>query len=245
MSVMGYTKLFSELIMSTVWRESDHVRILWITLLALKDRYHKVNASLPGLADAAKITMTECEEALKILSSPDPYSRTKDFEGRRIEKCDGGWLVLNGEKYRQKLSAADRREYQRVKQAEYREKRKQERLQKSSSGQRFTHTEADTDTKSDTKEGKRERPRSKKKFSKPSPEAVAGYMQERGMTVTEAAAEAYRFHDHYESNGWRVGKGNPMKDWQAAVRNWMRRKGEFGKGGKQDDDFNWNKTVEI
>jgi hypothetical protein len=28
--------------------------------------------------------------------------------------------------------------------------------------------------------------------------------------------------DHYEANGWIVGKSS-MKDWQSTVRNWMRR----------------------
>jgi len=28
--------------------------------------------------------------------------------------------------------------------------------------------------------------------------------------------------DHYEANGWIVGKAS-MKDWQSTVRNWMRR----------------------
>ncbi len=74
MAIMGYTKLFNELIMSTVWREPDHVRILWITMLALKDRWHIVNSSFPSLADAARITEKECTRALKIVSSPDPHS---------------------------------------------------------------------------------------------------------------------------------------------------------------------------
>jgi hypothetical protein len=30
---------------------------------------------------------------------------------------------------------------------------------------------------------------------------------------------AARFHNYYESNGWKVGK-NPMKSWQAALANW-------------------------
>ena len=33
--------------------------------------------------------------------------------------------------------------------------------------------------------------------------------------------DASYFYDYYESNGWCVGK-KPMKDWKAAVRNWMR-----------------------
>src|SRR5262252_184499 len=34
------------------------------------------------------------------------------------------------------------------------------------------------------------------------------------------------FIDHYESNGWKVGR-TQMVDWKAAVRNWRRRAGEF------------------
>ena len=123
---MGYSKLFSEIVMSTIWREPNHVRIVWITMLALKDRFHCVNASIPGLADAAKVSIAECEEALRILLSPDPYSRTVENEGRRIKKVEGGWAVLNGEKYRNKMSLDERREYQRIKQREYRQKVKDE-----------------------------------------------------------------------------------------------------------------------
>ncbi|HOT13975.1 MAG TPA: hypothetical protein PK252_04355 [Bacteroidales bacterium] len=33
--------------------------------------------------------------------------------------------------------------------------------------------------------------------------------------------EANKFYNHFESNGWRVGGKTPMKNWQAAARNWM------------------------
>jgi|GEM_PF-3127548 len=46
----------------------------------------------------------------------------------------------------------------------------------------------------------------------------------------EAQAEAAAFHDHYQSNGWRVGK-NPMTDWPAAFRQWMRRRPQFQPAG--------------
>lgn len=54
------------------------------------------------------------------------------------------------------------------------------------------------------------------KFTPPSVDEVAAYMQERGMKP-----EAERFIDHYTANGWKVGR-NPMKDWKSAVRNWGR-----------------------
>jgi len=56
----GYTKLFSSIVHSTVWRESNHVRLVWVTLLALCDRDGRVEASVPGLADAARVTVPEC-----------------------------------------------------------------------------------------------------------------------------------------------------------------------------------------
>jgi hypothetical protein len=110
----GYTKLFNSIIDSTVWRESKDVKIVWITMLAKCDKNGLVEASLPGLADAAKVTMDECKAALMVLMSPDPYSRTKEHEGRRIAECDGGWQVLNHGKYRDKLNKDERRDYQRA-----------------------------------------------------------------------------------------------------------------------------------
>ena len=53
-----------------------------------------------------------------------------------------------------------------------------------------------------------------KRFAKPTIEQLEAYMEERGMNNV-----ANRFYDHYESNGWKVGK-NLMKDWKASVRTW-------------------------
>ena len=122
---MGYTKLFSSIVASTIWREDDKTRIVWITMLAMKNERHIVEASIPGLADLARVTLPECEAALEKLESPDKYSRNQTNKGRRIEKCEGGWRILNGEYYRHQMSAEDRREYQKLYQREYRKTRKQ------------------------------------------------------------------------------------------------------------------------
>ena len=60
-------------------------------------------------------------------------------------------------------------------------------------------------------------PQRGKKFKPPTLIEVENYCAERGLQI-----DAERFIDHYASNGWRVGN-SPMKDWQAAVRNWARR----------------------
>jgi hypothetical protein len=120
----GYTKLFGSIIASTIWRESKETKIVWITMLAMANKHGIVEASVPGLADMARVSLPETETALQILSSPDSFSRTKDFEGRRIEVVDGGWVILNHAKYREKMSADERRQYNRLKQQEFRERQR-------------------------------------------------------------------------------------------------------------------------
>ncbi len=53
-------------------------------------------------------------------------------------------------------------------------------------------------------------------FTKPEPEEIAAYATEIGVDI-----DPQRFCDFYESKGWKIGKAG-MKDWQAAVRNWVR-----------------------
>jgi hypothetical protein len=127
--VPGYTKLFSSILDSTIWRESNATRILWITMLAKANRDGLVEAALSCLADLARISVPKCQEALSKLMAPDPYSRTKANEGRRIAECDGGWLILNHAKYRELMNAEERRIYKTEKQRHYRTR---------ASGQRWT-----------------------------------------------------------------------------------------------------------
>jgi hypothetical protein len=44
----------------------------------------------------------------------------------------------------------------------------------------------------------------------------------------ESQNEAEKFFDYYQANGWRVGK-NPMKDWKAAARNWLKNASNYNK----------------
>ena len=67
----------------------------------------------------------------------------------------------------------------------------------------------------------------KGKFKKPTIEEVAEYCQKRGNEV-----DPERFIDHYQSNGWKVGR-NAMKDWKAAVRTWEKNMDRLGKIMKQ------------
>ncbi|MCX2894857.1 hypothetical protein ORG27_14855, partial [Stenotrophomonas lactitubi] len=108
-----YTKLFSSITESTVWGESYATRIVWVTMLAMADASGKVYGSIPGLARRANVTLQEAEAAIHSFMSPDPYSRTKDDDGRRIAEIDGGWALINHAKYGAIRGEEERREYKR------------------------------------------------------------------------------------------------------------------------------------
>ena len=78
------------------------------------------------------------------------------------------------------------------------------------------------------------KPRSK--FVQPEYQEIESYMRERNSVAggvwkeDKVVTEAKKYFNYYQSNGWRVGK-NPMKDWQAAARNWMNNANQYNTNG--------------
>lgn len=146
-AMTGFTKLWAEILTSSIWNEDDKTRILWITMLAAKGPDHIVRASVGGLAHLARMSKEDCAAALKVLESPDEDSRSKENEGRRIERIDGGFLILNGIKYREAQNDEDRRKYM----AEYmRDYRKRSKVNVNKSNDQLTQSESDAEGESDS-----------------------------------------------------------------------------------------------
>lgn len=213
---MSYTKLANSILTSTIWMEDDHTRIVWLTLLAMSDRHGEVQASIPGLANIARVPVESCRAAIEKFLSPDPDSRTKDDDGRRIEIIDGGFFILNHSKYRNLSSDEDRKQKAATRQKRYRERLKRN-VTVTSPLRQNSHADADADANSiqihntvaPLHVSKRER------FKIPTDEELTLHSQKIGLP----ASEVQRFRNYYESNGWRVGK-NPMKSWTHALTNW-------------------------
>lgn len=68
----------------------------------------------------------EVEAALELLCSPDPQSRSTDYEGRRMIH-EGGmeYSVVKGRKFRSMRNETERREYKRIHQRQKREEEKE------------------------------------------------------------------------------------------------------------------------
>lgn len=119
----GYVKLFGSILDSTVWEATPPIKVVWITMLAMADRDGAVEASVPGLAKRAGVERGECEKAIALFLAPDPDSRTKDQEGRRIEVIDGGWRLINYEKYRDRATLDQAREKSAARQQRFRDRK--------------------------------------------------------------------------------------------------------------------------
>ena len=80
-----------------------------------------------------------------------------------------------------------------------------------------------------------------KKFAKPTIEEIEKFITEYSLVEKFEVPEniSKDIFNHYESNGWKVGK-NPMKDWKSAVRGWLGReikKQNSKSGGDKIDDL--------
>ncbi len=227
----GFSKLYGSIVHSTVWREPHTTRIVWITMLALADAGGYVGASLPGLADAARVTREECEAALGSFLAPDPDSRSKDHDGRRIEIVDGGWVLLNYAAYRAGRDPEVRRQQNRDAQARYRDR--QPRKPDVSQAQPISaHAEAEAEAEADqdppvsppagddaaaplstpTKVRKRKpNATSRPEDWKPT-KAHQDYAATHGLDVQH---EAPAFCAHHDS------KGNLFVSWDSAFTTWL------------------------
>lgn len=85
---------------------------IFLTMLAKKDQDHVVRASAFTIGEWAKKSEAETIECLKVLMSPDTKRiEPQPFDGRRVEKVAGGYLILNGEHYHNMMQEAGRKAY--------------------------------------------------------------------------------------------------------------------------------------
>ena len=115
----GFALLWSRILDSSLWvKESKETRLVWITLLAMRDSEGRVMCSVVGLADRAKVTVEECRKAIVVLEGPDEDDSSGVEGGRRIRRVEGGWEIVNHDRYR--FSTEAKREFWRQQKAEQR-----------------------------------------------------------------------------------------------------------------------------
>jgi hypothetical protein len=97
---MGFTKLDSGILQSSIMAEDSDTFKIWITLLACCNSDGIASVSPIYLSSICHISINDVQNSILKLSSPDEYSRSIAKEGRRIERVDGGFKIINYLKYR-------------------------------------------------------------------------------------------------------------------------------------------------
>ena len=84
-----------------------------------------------------------------------------------------------------------------------------------------TVTEAEKGKETGEGEDRADKPPAPSCFTPPSVDEVSKYCAERRNYI-----DPEKFVSYYESIGWKMGKGQPIKDWRAVVRLWEKREEE-------------------
>lgn len=160
-----FAKIFGQIHDSSI--ASDYtVRLVFMDLLVLADKCGIVDMTEDAVARRTNVPLDVVQRAIQTLREPDPQSRTKDHEGRRLllidEGREWGWKIANYEHYRDIRTEEERREYHKQYKRKQRAKAKlvNKRKQPSTivnnrqqSSTMSTHIDTDTDGDGDTHMG--------------------------------------------------------------------------------------------
>lgn len=114
---MGFTKLEDDVLDGSIVAHGIEVFGIWCAILSRTKpvegaTYGLCTLTIPACASLFRLPVERVRAAYKILASPDQDSRSKEFDGRRIQETEGGWKVLNYGKRRENMLLEAHREYE-------------------------------------------------------------------------------------------------------------------------------------
>lgn len=191
--------------------ESDSVIVIWFKLLCMAGRQN--NSGVFMMNDTIAYTDEMLATIFRRPLNTVRMALAAFQQYGMIEVVDGAITIPNWEKHQSvdKLERMKQQNRERV--ARHREKQK---ALAGACNVTVTLSNAPDIDKDIDIDKENIRGAKRKRFTPPSLEEVRDYCQQRNNSV-----DPQRFIDHYESNGWKVGR-NKMKDWKAAVRTWER-----------------------
>lgn len=223
---------------SSVWSYKSGVRIVWVTILLMKDLDGFVKATPDAIRRRSNEAQSVVDEALQKFLSPEPGQEDQPFGGRRLEKVPGGYRVLNHEKYMEMDSSDQKRKRDRERKAK---KRAESRLSADSprvsekfqgASAEFQHKirsdemrQDEIQTRGDEDETIRNKPAPQKRERSKSQLALlpkdwqpslghARIADEHGVNMLK---EADKMRDWAESNAAK------KASWDATFRGWLKR----------------------
>lgn len=109
-----FAKIFNQIFDSSI-AEDFTVRHVFMDLLVLADSEGVIDMTAEAISRRTNVPLETVALALEELAKPDPHSRSKQDQGRRIRLLDGhrkwGWRIVNYPQYRAIIDDEARRSY--------------------------------------------------------------------------------------------------------------------------------------
>ena len=158
-----YGKIFESIYDGSLACGDWKALITFQQLIILADQDGVVDMTDIAIHRRTTIPLEIIQKGIEELLKPDPHSRSKDEDGRRLTLLDSerdwGWVIVNYEHYRKLASAAERREQNRQAQQRSRKKRQQVSAGVSNNNQESaekSHIDIEVDSNVDIKPSKSE-----------------------------------------------------------------------------------------
>lgn len=175
------------------------------------------------IADETGIPLDRVRIAIELLESPDPRSRSKKNDGRRIARLDThrdwGWTLVNFDYYRTLASESDRRQKQTEKKRRYRQRLRERICPPKKVDNGWTPGGLAASGTASVQKGESEGKTNR--FKEPTMDEVKLLFAKAGGTDQQATD----FWLFYDKKGWLVGKTR-MQRLGSAVAHWISRNRE-------------------
>ncbi len=209
-----YVPLFCSITDSTIWSLDAETCKVFITMLAMADPEGYIAAAIDGIAVRSRLSVDQVESAIKKLSAPDPRSRNKSSDGRRVVEVERGWFIPAIPWFRQLA----RHEAEKARKRLWARENNSGRPSRASATPRRTETETETEEKILPSVGAPKR----KRCSLPegfTPNAKHRQLADERCVHLQSEFESFK--DHHTA------KGSLFIDWNAALRMWIRNAKKF------------------
>ena len=108
-----YAKVFEQIFDSSI-AEDWKTRLVFEDLLVLADKNGVVDRTHEAISRRTNVPLDVVQSSISKLEQPDPNSRSKENEGRRLVRLDEhrtwGWMIVNYSYYRSLATEEQRRE---------------------------------------------------------------------------------------------------------------------------------------
>ncbi len=148
-----YGKIYEQTFTGSMYGSGSVIFAVWSYVIAHTKPDAMVELNPVALACALGEDVSGIERAIEYFKSPDPKSRSKEFEGRRlIQKGEFIYFVPQYHKYHGFANNKERREYFAQKKREQRQRDREGQTVKSKMSKNVQQSDTESETKTDTKE---------------------------------------------------------------------------------------------